>query len=282
MTGEDGQTLTCTTSGRLKGKVLPVVGDLVDIATTDATSGTIKKVFARRTRLARVLANGSEHVLAANVDQVVLLVAARNPPFRSGAVERLLVYAHAAGLEPVLVLNKCDLVTPAEAQTLLAPWGDASFGRILLSTVTGQGLDELRHTLEGKVSVLVGASGTGKSSTVNAVCPGAPARTGDVSGATTKGRHTTTSSQLYPLPSGGFLVDTPGVKELGLLGLDEESVLESFPEVAEYAAHCRYRNCRHSTEPNCAVQAAIRSGAVGAKRFSQFQKMLGELARPAR
>jgi len=267
----------CVLRGRLRGVVQPVIGDEVRVRVTSGDAGFIEEVLPRRSSLTRRVGGGREHVLAANVDQVVLTVSTRTPAFRAGAVERLLAYAYEAELTPVLALTKTDLVTREEAEELLRPWAALPFTRLSVSTQSGAGLADLREVLRDRVSVLVGPSGAGKSSLVNALQPNANARTGAVSDWNAKGQHTTTSSRLFPLSFGGFLVDTPGVKELGLGGVSGDVLARSFADVLALAARCAYRGCRHGSEPGCAVRAAVHDGALPRERFVQFERLKQEL-----
>lgn len=234
----------------------------------------------RTSLLRRRAADGDDQLLAANVD-FVLLVMGLDRPVKTGRIRRGEALALDAGARPLLVLTKADLT--GDRDTTLArieadhPWLDV----LATSAATGAGIDEVRARMSGGTSVLVGESGAGKSRLVNALAEQDVAAVGRVRKGDHKGRHTTTSRQLHVLPSGGLVIDSPGIREVGLVG-DEESVDAAFTDVVERGAQCRFSDCRHAGEPGCAVALAIESGDIAVERLEAYREMRAEAAAAAR
>lgn len=273
----DGQEVPCVLRGRLKREhqrvtSLVVVGDEVAVALAADGTAVIESVAPRRTELSRPGFHGYVHVIAANVDQVVIVQATHQPRFKLHLVERFQAIAGRGRMEAILVVNKCDLEHEATIRSWVAPLEAGGTRVLLTSAADGRGIAELRSLLRGRVSVLSGQSGVGKSSLVNALWGEEIVRTGVVSDATTKGRHTTTASRLYPLPGGGYLVDTPGIRFLSMFDDDEDEAhtADLFPEIAAAAQGCKYRDCSHSHEPGCAVKAAVARGEIRQDRYRNF------------
>lgn len=271
--------IPCLLRGRLKKEQLRVtslvvVGDAVTIDQLPDGTGVIESVAPRRSELSRPGFHGYTHVIAANVDRLVIVQAAQQPRFKLHLVERFLAVARRGNMEPVVVVNKCDLESESTVRSWVAPLTAMGLPVILTSAERGIGLDELRSLLQGRISVLAGQSGVGKSSLLNAIYPEAGAKTSAVA-INTKGRHTTTSSRLYALPDGGYLVDTPGIKSLELSDEDttEEAVADLFPEITALADGCKFRNCTHSHEPRCAVKAAVNTGGLDRQRYQNFLRL---------
>jgi ribosome biogenesis GTPase len=270
--------------GDLSGKLLrggkrerPIVGDWVAVV-DGADRAVIQHVLERRTALVRrAAATAAEpQVVAVNVD-VFFVVTSANRDFNERRLERYVAAVWNSGAEPVLVLNKADL--PTDLTPLLEAFERAAIGVpvIRASAVTGEGLDELRgRIVAGSTVGFIGSSGVGKSSLINRLLGQDLQAVGGLRD-DERGRHTTTARLLVELPSGGVLVDTPGMRELGLLD-DAGGVDVSFPDVAALAAQCRFRDCGHESEPGCAVRAAIGSGALSAERFASYHKLLREIA----
>ncbi|MBS1911824.1 MAG: ribosome small subunit-dependent GTPase A [Bacteroidetes bacterium] len=259
---------------------LPAVGDWVAAALrTHEGSATIHGVLPRRSVFSRKEAGNStnEQIVAANVDTLFLLTGL-DGNFNLQRIERYLVLAWESGARPVVVLSKADLCDALadriqEVQTV-------AFGTpvIAVSVVDGTGLDELQHYMQpGSTVALLGSSGTGKSTLTNTLAGNYVQQTGDVSDSVGKGRHTTTSRELIVLPNGALVIDTPGMRELGLWS-NEESLAETFEDVEELARRCRFTDCRHADEPGCAIRAALARGDLDARRFRNYQKMRRELA----
>lgn len=272
-----GEPLICILRGRLKREwqmvtSLVVVGDHVTVSRTPDGLGVIEEVHPRRSKLSRPGFQNYEHIIAANIDQVLVVASVHQPPFKRNLVDRFLLLARQLELPPVLVVNKCDLEDERVIRSWLAPLELAGVQTVLTSAASGQGLDELRAILAGKVSCLAGQSGVGKSSLVNALFPGLNIKTQGTSWAN-KGRHTTTGSRLYPLPGGGYLADTPGIKDLGLWETDEEDLAEVFPEIHQLAGGCKFRDCSHIHEPKCAVRAAVERGEIDQARYRSYVRL---------
>lgn len=258
-----------------------VADDLTDSRTSFLTAGdrvrvemrgedpTIVGAAPRQSKLGRLdHSRDREKVFAANVDQLIIVASVVKPDFKPGLVDRYLIAAQIGGVTPVLCINKVDLVDALPAETRL--YDDMGIAIFQTSCKTGLGMAAMQEALRGKTSVLAGHSGVGKSSLVNAIAPGLAIATQTISDQTRKGRHTTTASRLYTLEGGIRLIDTPGIKSLGLWGVSEEEIAHYFPEFVGYAARCRFRNCTHTHEPDCAVREAVDSGAVSAARHASY------------
>ena len=282
----DGATYDTALRGRLKqagkqGGVKLAVGDEVELEKGDRDDApSIGVIHPRRSKLAR-RAPGSgygERVIAANVDQVVVVFALVKPTPHPRMLDRFLVIAEANDLAARIIVNKVDLATEAEAEALFADHVRAGYPVHLTSTKSGgRGLEPLHDALRGRTSVLTGPSGVGKSSLMNALYPGLDLRVGEISESVNKGRHTTVSAWLYPLPDGGFVADTPGLREIGMWGLDPANLDACFPEFRPFMELCRFGDCTHTVEPECAVQGAIASGEVSALRHESYVKLRDEL-----
>jgi ribosome biogenesis GTPase len=277
------EEIPCVLRGRLKREFrlvtsLVVVGDEVEVELLPDQTGVIEAICPRRSELSRPGFHGYTHVIAANVDLLVHVSAAQQPRFKLHLAERFLAIARRGRMESVVVINKCDLEHEATIRAWAAPLAQIGVTVILTSTADGRGLPELRSLLEGRISVLAGQSGVGKSSLVNALFPDAHVVTNAVSEVSTKGRHTTTSSRLYPLAGGGYLVDTPGIKSLELSEADtaDDAMEDLYPEVSAAAAGCKFRDCTHTHEPKCAVKAAVARGEIRPERYRNYLRMTGD------
>jgi ribosome biogenesis GTPase len=259
------------------------VGDRVLLEhETASRAWAIAEILPRRSRLARRAPGGGqgERIVAANVDQVVVVFAAANPEPHPRMLDRFLVIAEANELAARVVINKVELVGGADAAR--ARWIDyerAGYPVHFTSAKRREGLDALHGALSGMVSVLTGPSGVGKSSLLNSIFPGLDLRVGEVSESVNKGRHTTVGGYLHPLPGddGGYVADTPGLREIGMWALEPESLDVCFPELRPYLPHCRFADCRHVVEPDCAVRAAVEAGEVSAARYESYLKLRREL-----
>lgn len=258
------------------------VGDCVHVERDErGETWTITEILPRRSRLARRAPGGGhgERVLAANVDQVVVVFAAAKPEPHPRMLDRFLVIAEANALAARIVINKVDLVGEEVAHERFDRYGQAGYPVHYTSAAEGRGLTTLRDALAGTVSVLTGPSGVGKSSLMNALFPGLDLRVGAISESVNKGRHTTVGGHAHPLPdqSGGYLIDTPGLREVGLWQLPIESLDRCFPEFRPWLEQCRFADCAHVAEPDCAVREAVAQGRISAERYDSYRRLLEEL-----
>ncbi|UHQ54276.1 MULTISPECIES: small ribosomal subunit biogenesis GTPase RsgA [Microbulbifer] len=235
-------------------------------------TGVVGARLERQSELQRPDRYGDLKTVAANIDRILIVIAPYPEPF-ANAIDRYLVAAETTGIHPLLVLNKIDRIDDsnrAALEDLLAPYPGLGYPVLRLSTKTGEGLPGLLETLAQGTSVFVGQSGVGKSSLVNALLPEAGARTGELSQATQKGTHTTTAAELFHLPTGGDLIDSPGIREFGLWHMSEADLLEGFVEFRPFIGHCRFRDCRHQGEPGCAINEALARGEISERRMNSF------------
>jgi ribosome biogenesis GTPase len=249
-----------------------VVGDRVS-AELDGEDGVVTAVSPRSNALCRSAPHsGRPQVIAANVDQALLVFAAGRPEPKRGLLDRFLVACDMAGIAAIITINKVDLGTDA-VDAWLGVYEDLGYEVLRVSARTGWGLGRVRRRLIDRTTLFCGPSGAGKSSLLNAVYPGFRLKVGSISDATGKGRHTTTRAELMPLPYGGFVVDTPGLKEFGLFDAAGEDLVSGFPEIAAHASGCRFADCTHSHEPDCSVRTAVESGDIDRERFASYLKL---------
>jgi len=270
----DGTRLPCVPRGK-KSEV--VCGDRLEVERTSDNQGVIEAIKPRSSLLYR----SNEHkqkLIAANVDQLVVVVATE-PAFSDELLSRALLAAESEGIQTLIVLNKCDLTDKvAAARERLKIF--ASIGYRILELSALDHAEDLRPALNGATSVLVGQSGMGKSTLVNALVPEANAATREISLALDSGKHTTTHATLYHLDAESHLIDSPGLQEFGLGHLDRQDIEYAFREFRPHLGQCRFRDCRHHREPDCALLAAVNAGKIDERRFSVYHRLMG-ISRPA-
>lgn len=214
-----------------------------------------------------------QQIIIANQDQAIIVFACAEPEPNLRMLDRFLIVAEEANTPSIILFNKVDLVGIRKAKALYGHYEEIGYRMLYTSAETGRGLDELRQVLLGKISVLAGPSGVGKSSLLNAIQPGLGLAVRDVSKATRKGRHTTVVRQLFPLDGGGYVADTPGLKALALWDIEPEEVDGYFPEIRDLVAECQFSNCMHLHEPGCAVIAAVEAGEINYERYESYIRL---------
>ncbi len=267
----DKKRISCVTRGK---KTDLTCGDVVTIKLTDQHEGVVETTLPRKTLLYRSNAFKSK-MLAANVTQIVIVLATQ-PSFYEGLLNRCLIAAEAANIKPLIVLNKCDLPDNDHAKDKLARY--TALGYQVLSLSAKEDVSALKPYLVGETSILVGQSGMGKSTMINALLPNESVRTQEVSHVLDSGKHTTTATHLYHLDHASQLIDSPGLQEFGLHHLSAGELEHAFVEFRPYLGKCRFNNCKHLQEPDCAIKAAVLSQNIQAERLAMYQMLREELS----
>jgi len=270
---DDGTRVRCVSRRNLPRTL---AGDRVTFELHGARDGVITAVADRRTTLVRGEPRGKAKPIAANIDQIVVVIASR-PSFEQGMLDRYLVAAEIIGARPAIVFNKADLLgaeARARLDQKLALYTGLGYPLLFTSTRTTDGLTSLHAQLRHHTSILVGQSGVGKSSLAQALLPDLEVRTGELSNLTGLGRHTTTVATLYHLPDGGDLIDSPGVRDFALWPVDAPTLARGFIEFHPWLGQCRFHDCRHRGEPGCRLAAAVQEGRVSPERLARYVELL--------
>jgi len=274
---EDGRQFRCAVRRLLRTlatdeRNIVTTGDRVWFRPAHADEGLIERIEPRHGLLTRA-SRGREHVIVANVDQIVIVMSLVEPDLKPHLIDRYLVSAEQGGITPIICLNKADLVDPAPVQPLIGLYSQLGIVTLLTSAVTGMGIPRLRECLRERQTVFSGQSGVGKSSLLNAVQPGLGLRVREVSEANQKGRHTTTTAQLLRLDSGGWVVDTPGLRQFQLWDILPEDIEGFFPEFRPFVPLCGYPDCTHTHEDRCAIKKAVDRHQISSSRYLSYLGM---------
>jgi ribosome biogenesis GTPase / thiamine phosphate phosphatase len=283
---ESGQVFSCRLRGKFKIKGLqtsnPIaVGDRVvfEIENQVEQTGIINEIEPRENYIIRqsVHKTAQAHILAANLDQAIIIVTLSLPRTSLGFLDRFLVTAESFRIPTIIVFNKLDLLDEESKDYLAeiaAMYHEVGYPSIFTSTVSGLGIDEFKEALHNKITLLSGHSGVGKSSLVNVISPNLDLRTQEVSTFANKGVHTTTFATMFELADNTFIIDPPGIKELGLIDIEKEEISHFFPEMRERLGECRFHNCLHLNEPQCAILEAVESGEIAESRYLSYLSMM--------
>ncbi len=282
---DGGENVNCKIKGnfRIKGirTTNPVaVGDKVTVGAPGPDGvAYITAITPRKNYIIRKASNLSKesHILAANIDQALLVVTLVDPPTSTTFIDRFLATSEAYSIPAIIAVNKIDLLSEEDKQLLDAVaylYRSIGYDVVELSAKTGQGVDFLIELLKGKITLFSGNSGVGKSSLINAIIPGLDLRTAEISSAHGTGMHTTTFSELFHLPGGGSIIDTPGVRGFGTVDFDRYDVAHYFPEIFEESHNCRFGNCTHTCEPGCAVLDAVEDNRIASSRYASYLSIL--------
>ncbi|MEO6167705.1 MAG: ribosome small subunit-dependent GTPase A [Chitinophagales bacterium] len=283
---DDGSVLQCRIKGKMRlidrRTTTPVnIGDLVLVDTEDGDS-VIHEVLPRHNYIIRQATRNrtAEHIIAANLDQAIVMATIAKPRTSTGFIDRFLVTASAYHIPGVVIFNKTDVYDEKETEQvnyLTAVYRKAGFPVVCTSAEKNSGVEEVRELLSGKISLLAGHSGVGKSTLINKIDPQLDLRTAEIASFNQKGKHTTTFAEMFELPFGGFIIDTPGIKEFGILDFEEAEVAQFFPEMEKVMHECRFNNCLHINEPGCAVKAQLEAGTISESRYQNYLSIIGEL-----
>ncbi len=277
----DGRKFRCTVRGILKSLAsdlqnVVVAGDVVTIQLGEPGSeqeqGVIVRIEPRKNQISRT-SRQRQQIIAANIDQALIVASAAEPSLKPNLIDRFLVTAGQSKIQPIVIINKADLIPNEDLQPLVGVWSQLGYPVILTSTVTGLGIDRLRSAIANRCSVIAGQSGVGKSSILNAIEPGLQRRVGIVSAENQKGRHTTTSAELVPLKMGGQIIDTPGIRQFQLWDVISDELAGLFRDIRPFINLCRYPNCTHTHEEECGVKWGVADGKIDVRRYESYIQM---------
>ncbi len=272
----NGQRFKCEVRQKVRDKIVEVtpvaVGDDVLFARSHDDAGVIEEVMDRRSTFSRpeVRQFSSKQVIAANLDKMAIVGSVKMPALKTGLIDRFLICAHVGNLEPIIILNKIDFPKTAKFEEVYQAYKSLYPETYLTSCVSWEGLDKLTQALIGHRTLFVGHSGVGKSTIINKLIPNLDIKTREVSESTNRGTHTTTNIELFALPQGGFLADSPGLKVLGLWDVSKEELPNYYPEFEKHRGACKYRGCSHTHEPDCAVKSALERGEINGFRYENY------------
>ena len=275
--GDDGKSYECATRRILKTlatdqRHVVAAGDRVLFKPAGEDEGIIERIEPRHGVLCRT-SRGRQHVLVANVDQLLIVGSAGEPTIKPHLIDRFLVTAEKWQIAPVICINKIDLTNPADLQPLIGVYARMGYRVVPMSVHLGIGIEETRELVRGRQSVVIGQSGVGKSSLLNAIEPDLQLRVNAVSAETQKGKHTTTAAQLIPLDMGGYIVDTPGIRQFQLWDVIPEEVVGFFRDLRPYVSLCQFPDCTHTHEAICAIKDAVADGGLDARRYESYCQM---------
>ena len=282
-----GMVVSCRLRGKIRLDGLrttnPVaVGDLVNFEKErDKDTCVIDKILPRTNVIVRKSVNLSKesHIIAANVDQAILVATIAQPRTSTGFIDRFTVTAEAYHIPTIIVFNKCDIYNDeqnAVAEELMRVYNGIGYQSFMVSAKTGYNCDRLENIMKDKISMFSGHSGVGKSALVNRMDPGLDIRVGEISEVHEKGKHTTTFAQMYELCFGGYIIDTPGIKEFALFDMEKETLAQRFPEMRALMHDCRFNNCTHLHEPHCAIKNAVEQGSIADWRYENYCNMMDD------
>ncbi len=271
---ENGQEYKCTIRGLLKSLAtdlqhVVVAGDYVTVQPDDDGTAVIVRIEPRRNQISRT-SRKRQQVIVSNIDQAFIVASAAEPGLKPNLIDRVLVSTEKSGIQPIITINKIDLVDPADLQPVIGVWTQLGYPVVLVSAETGQGIPLLRDLVANRDSVVAGQSGVGKSSILNAIQPGLQLRVSHVSADNMKGRHTTTAAELIPLDIGGHLIDTPGIRQFQLWDVVPEEVSGFFRDIRPFEYHCRFPDCSHTHEDDCSVKWAVADGKIDVRRYESY------------
>jgi len=278
--GDDGQIYVCTVRQLLKSlsteqRNVVATGDRVGFCPDGSGNGVIERIEPRYGMLSRTSRN-RRHVIATNVDFLLIVTSCGQPGLKPALIDRYLLTAQQYSIRPIICFNKSDLIDPAELQPIAGVYAQLGYLTLFTSVETGQNIDYLRALLINKQTALAGQSGVGKSSLLNAVEPKLGLRVGAVSQENEKGKHTTTNATLIPLVGGGAVIDTPGIRQFQLWDITAGEVAALMPDLRPYVSHCRYPDCLHINEDDCAVKEAVADARIDARRYDSYCHLLEE------